>query len=349
MTSARIAGIGTALPPYIVDQHDVRAVIEGLFGATRPELDRLLQVFDHDHIRTRHFVRPISWYAEPHGFADCNAVYLQSAIELATQAAAAALSHAGISAADVDAIVCVSTTGIATPGIESFVAQALGCSPRTTRLPIVGLGCAGGVAGLARAAELCTARGGAPVLLIAVEICSTTFQRGVAEKSNIVASSIFGDGAAAVVLSGAGNGPRVGAGYSELFANSADVMGWDVIDTGLNVRFSRNIPDLVRSAMADVVQRYLAHVGRDRSSITSFIAHPGGAKVLDAYAEVLNVSARDVAFAKEVLRNYGNISSASVLFVLEAYLKEEHAHRSAAMCLALGPGFAAEFCLLEWT
>lgn len=349
MNEARIVGIGTALPDHVVTQHDVRDVVAALFGDRFSQIERILHVFDHDHIRTRRFVRPISWYAEPHGFRDCNDVYIESATDLATVAAARAIESSGHTASEISAVVVVSTTGIATPSIEAQVIQRLQCAPTTSRIPIVGLGCAGGVAGLARAAEICTARDGAPVLLIAVEICSVTFQRGQPTKSNIVASSIFGDGAAAVVISGSGTGPRVSHGYSELFPDTADIMGWDVIDTGLNVRFSRDIPDFVRSNMADVLDRFLSHAGLRRHQISTFVAHPGGAKVLDAYADVLGVPSANVNTAKDVLQEVGNISSASVLFVLERELQQHHEQGGRGLCLALGPGFSAEFCLLEWT
>jgi len=349
MTQARIAGIGTALPEHVIRQHDVRSVIEGLFGTRVPEIERILHVFDHDHIRTRRFVRPIEWYAEPHGLKDCNEVFVESATELAVQAAHKALERSGIAARDISAVIVVSTTGIATPSIESKLMQRLQCSPHTSRIPLFGLGCAGGVVGLARAAELCRARHGAPVLLVAVEICSVTFQRGEASKSNIVAASLFGDGAAAVVLSGTGQGPIVGDGFSELFPNTADIMGWDVIDSGLSVRFSRDIPEFVRSNMRSVFGRFLETTHMDPQRITTFVAHPGGAKVLDAYADVLHVPLSNVDLAKEVLRDVGNISSASVLFVLERELGLQHERGSVGVCLALGPGFSAEFCVLEWT
>ncbi len=348
MIQARIAGIGTALPEHVVRQDDVRNVVRTVFAAHGPHLERILQVFDHDHIHTRRFVRPISWYAEPHGFADCNEVYRTSATDLATEAATRALAASGCTAADISAVIFVSTTGIATPSIEAAVMQRLQCAPTTSRIPIVGLGCAGGVVGLARAAELCRARNGAPVLLIAAEICSVTFQRNEPTKSNIVAASIFGDGAAAVVISASGDGPIVGEGYSELFPNTEDIMGWDVVNTGLSVRFSRDIPDFVRGNMADVFARFLAHTHTDVQRLSTFVAHPGGAKVLDAYAEVLAVPASNVNTAKDVLREVGNISSASVLFVLERELQRLHASSTLGCCLALGPGFAAEFCLLEW-
>ncbi|CAN5512819.1 type III polyketide synthase BpsA [soil metagenome] len=349
MNEARIAGIGTALPEHIVTQDDVRAVVGALFGDRFSQIERILQVFEHDHIRTRRFVRPISWYAEQHGFRDCNNVYIETATDLATLAATRAIEGSGHTAQEISAIVFVSTTGIATPSIESTVLQRLQCAATTSRIPIVGLGCAGGVVGLARAAEICRARNGAPVLLIAAEICSVTFQRGEPTKSNIVASSIFGDGAAAVVISGSGQGPRVGHGYSELFPNTADIMGWDVIDTGLNVRFSRDIPDFVRTNMADVLDRFLTHTGLEKQQISTFVAHPGGAKVLDAYADVLGVPSVNVEMAKDVLREVGNISSASVLFVLGRELRQHHEQGSLGLCLALGPGFSAEFCTLEWT
>lgn len=342
MINVRIDGIGTASPEYIVDQQMVKSTVERVFGASVKDLSRLLQVFEHDHIQTRRFVRPPEWYAEHHGFAEANAVYAESALHLASKAARIALNGREDK---VEAIVVASTTGIMTPSLDAALIQALGLSLNTKRLPIFGLGCAAGVAGLARAAELSRALNGGLVLFIAVEICSVTFQQTDTSKSNIVGSSIFGDGAAAVCVSSRGSGPIIGKGFSSLFPDTQDIMGWDVTDTGLRVRFSRDIPSFVLEHIPTVVAEACASWGISLVDITDVIAHPGGAKVLEAYAVAIGKPRSAFDISRDVLREYGNMSSVSVLFVLERWMHSS-AHQGYALMSALGPGFSAEQLLL---
>lgn len=341
-----IAGIGTALPPYVVDQPTVRSIVEALFPDLPPSLTRVLSTFSHEHIATRHFVRPADWYGQQHGFGETNDVFIAEAVELATRAALAALSDAGLAAGDVDAVVVASTTGLATPSVDAAVAQRLGCKPTVTRMPIVGLGCAAGVSGLSRSADLCKA-GHNVVLFVAVEICSVTMQRSDRSKSNLVGTSLFGDGAGAVVIATSGRHGAIEQRYSHLFPQTEDIMGWDVIDTGLKVRFSRDIPAFVTMSVAPVLDMALQSWGITRADIDRIIPHPGGAKVLDAYASVLQRPVSDMQIAKDVLKHCGNMSSATVLFVLEQTLKEHASLSGRSLMTALGPGFSAEFLLLS--
>ncbi|MBU3742239.1 MAG: stilbene synthase [Candidatus Kapabacteria bacterium] len=344
--SVRIAGIGTALPPYVVDQPTVRSIVEAVFPDLPPTLQRVLSTFSHDHIQTRHFVRPPSWYAERHGFGHTNDTFIAEATTLATQAAQAALLDAGMTAESLSAVVVVSTTGLATPSLDAAVALNLGCLPSIKRMPIVGLGCAGGVTGLARAAEICSVLA-APVLFVAVEVCSVTMQRSDHSKSNLVGTSLFGDGAGAVVMHADGRYPRIAASWSHLFPGTEDIMGWEVVDTGLKVRFSRDIPAFISSNVGPVLQQALSAWSIADTDIDRLIPHPGGAKVLDAYAGLLGHSDDELAIARDVLRSCGNMSSATVLFVLELTLRSWRADDRLALMTALGPGFSAEFVLLE--
>lgn len=344
--SVRIAGVGTALPPYVVDQPTVRSIVESVFPDLPPAMHRVLSTFSHAHIETRHFVRPPAWYAEPHGFGESNDIFIAEATELATQAAEAALLDAGLLASDIDAIVVASTTGLATPSLDAAVALRLGCRPSVTRLPIVGLGCAAGVSGLARAAEL-SAVSGRTVLFVAVEVCSVTMQRNDVSKSNLVGTSLFGDGAGAVLLHAEGRYPAVRHAASHLFPGTDDIMGWEVIDTGLKVRFSRDIPTFVEEHVATVLHSVLATWGISLDDIDTIIPHPGGAKVLDAYARLLQRDEEAVRIARDVLRTCGNMSSATVLFVLEKTLRASTTLPNVALMTALGPGFSAEFILLD--
>lgn len=343
---ARIAGVGTALPPYVVDQPTVRSIVEAVFPNLPPSLHHVLSTFSHEHIETRCFVRPSNWYAEQHGFGETNDVFIAEAVNLAADAASAALSDAGLHARDVDAIVVASTTGLATPSLDAVVAQRLGCKPTVTRMPIVGLGCAAGVSGLSRSADLCKA-GHACVLFVAVEICSVTMQRSDLSKSNLVGTSLFGDGAAAVVIGPDGRYGAIEHTYSHLFPQTEDIMGWDVIDTGLKVRFSRDIPAFVTTSVAPVIDSALQSWGIAHENIDRVIPHPGGAKVLDAYANILQRPESDMQIAKDVLKACGNMSSATVLFVLERTLKQTPTLSGRSLMTALGPGFSAEFLLIS--
>jgi len=345
MMSVGIQGIGTAVPEHVVDQQMVRSTVERVFGDRVPDLSRLLSVFEHDHIHTRRFVREPAWYAQDHGFAESNRVYAESAVALAERAARIACAGREH---DIAAVVVVSTTGIMTPSLDATLIQRLGLSPHTVRVPVFGLGCAGGVAGLARAADISRSMHGAAVLMVAVEICSVTFRQSDVRTSNIVASSIFGDGAAAVVVSAAPHHVSIGNGISTLFADTHDIMGWDVLDDGLSVRFSRDIPSFVRSNIPDVLIHAYSTWNIDARDVSAVIAHPGGAKVLDAYAEATSLPTSTFAHARDTLRTFGNMSSASVLFVLDAWYNDPQRTRSGhALMAALGPGFSSELLLLS--
>jgi alkylresorcinol/alkylpyrone synthase len=348
MSSPRVCGVGLALPPYAVRQEDIKNFAASLFQEKLDQLERLLPVFDNACIAVRHLAQPLAWYAVEHSFAEANAKYGEIALELAETAAAAALADSGLAPADIGAVLLVSSTGITTPTIDAQLIQRLGLSAHAARLPVWGLGCAGGVSGLARAAELVTAVPGRAVLLVAVELCSLTFQRNDFSKSNLVGAGIFADGAAAVVVAAGGKGPEILGTHSTLFADTEDVMGWDVVATGLKVRFSRDIPAIVRRYLSDLITAACRQWGVAKEEIAYCIAHPGGAKVLEAYADSLGLPAVDLSVAYDVLADYGNMSSASVLFVLAEFLRRQPAAGRYGLMLALGPGFSAEQVLFRW-
>jgi len=344
MITQFIRGIGTAVPEHIVGQADVRTVVQSLFGGSSAEVARLLAVFDHDHIEQRHFAMPLSWYAEEHTWAEQNEVWRTQAIALAVESANRAIQDAGISAKEVDRIVIASTTGFATPSIDVEVMMQLGCKATTARLPVVGLGCAGGVAGLRHAASW-----NGTVLFIAVEICTVTFQKGDPSKSNIVGTSLFADGAAAVVMSPEHDGGgrlAIRGGHSVVFPGTEDIMGWDIQDSGLKVRFRRDIPAFVEQHSAGVLTEACLEWGIRRSDIQSVIAHPGGAKVLQALALTYGFSGPCINDAADVLRMHGNMSSPTVLFVLQRAITRGLETGYHVMS-ALGPGFSSEHVLLE--
>ena len=344
-----IRSIATSVPPNRVTQTEAENFAARIFEDRLEGADRLLSVFRNSRVECRHLCRPLEWFATTHTFPETNAVYAEAALELAVEASGRAIEQAGIAPSEVAMVLLVSSTGISTPSLDCRLIQSLGLSCHTPRLPIWGLGCAGGVAGLARAAELCNVVPGRCVLLVAVEVCSTTFQEGDASKANLVATSLFGDGAAAVVLTLADDGgPELLGSHSRLFADSEDIMGWDLVESGLKVRFSRSIPSFVEQQLADVTSAAFAGWSVQPNDVRHFVLHPGGPRVLDAYAASLELSPARLVEAYDILGRFGNMSSPTVLFVLERYLANVRASHDLGIIVALGPGFSAETVLFRW-
>jgi alkylresorcinol/alkylpyrone synthase len=340
-----VRGIGTAVPEHVVGQADVKDVVAALFSNAALDVDRLLSVFDHDHIQRRHFAMPLSWYAQEHTWPEQHAVWHAAALELAMRAAQAALDDAGWTAQEVESIVVATTTGFATPSLDAELLLQMGCRPSCARLPIVGLGCAAGVSGLRHAAQM-----QGKVLFVAVEVCSVTFQRNDLSKSNVVGTSLFADGAAAIAIESTAE-QRSGdlvirEGYGVVFEDTSDIMGWDVADEGLRVRFRRDIPAFVHEHLGEVLDDACMQWGIDREAVRSYITHPGGAKVLAAFAQVCGLQLGDLQDSVDVLRMFGNMSSPTVLFVLQQARRRGMAAGVHVMS-ALGPGFSSELLLLE--
>lgn len=343
----RIRAVATAVPDHHLPQAELRAFAEQLFRDDFPALPRLLRVFDNAGVGQRQFARPLSWYGEPHSFPAKNEVYVEQALALSERAANRALQRSAVPTEQLGAIVFVTSTGVATPSLDAELVQRLDLPRSIARVPVWGLGCAGGAAGLARAAAL--VRGlNKPVLLICVEICSATFMHEDRSTSNLVAVALFGDGAAAVVLAPDGEGPAVLGGFSHLVDRSADVMGWDLREQGLQVRFARSIPGIVVEHAAAVVEAGLRPHGLRRQDVSSWVLHPGGAKVLSAYERALSLPPAALDHARAVLHEHGNMSSSTALFVLERWLAATPAADRNAVLMGLGPGFCAEGALLRW-
>ena len=353
----RLAALATAVPPHAVTQDRVKEFARNLFReALRADDARLLAVFDHAGIRTRNVCAPLEWFAHDHAFAEKNALYLEHAVRLGAEVAARAIAQAGLGPRDVDHLVWVSSTGIAAPTVDARIAGVMGLRADVRRTPIWGLGCAGGAAGLARAREFALADPGTRVLLIALELCSLTFQRNDLSKRNLVAASLFGDGAAAALVVADGE-PATRGGYrsldlvaasSTLWPDTLDVMGWDVDGEGLHVIFARDIPTIVRERVRPGLAEFLARHDLTLASLDHVVAHPGGMKVLAAYQEALGLGPSALDHARAVLRDHGNMSSPTCLFVLQRFLESGTiAAGETAVLSALGPGFCAEYVLLR--
>jgi alkylresorcinol/alkylpyrone synthase len=346
----RLAAIATAVPPHCLDQSNVVTRVEQLFGRS-PDLGRLIAVYANSGIARRYSVVPLDWFDEPHGWVDRNRAYVAGALDLIEAAASRALDMAGIGVDEIGGIVAVSTTGVATPSLDALLIERLRLPPGVQRLPIFGLGCAGGALGLARAATLSASMPDKAVLLVVVELCTLQFRRDDLARSNIVATALFGDGAAAVVLRCGERtaGPAIVAAGEHTWPHSIDIMGWEVAEDGLKAIFSRDIPRLVAAELGPVLGGFLARHGLALGDINRFICHPGGPKVIDAYETLFGDGFPGSAEARRSLRDYGNMSAASVLFVLERLLAatlDAGEDWGRALLTALGPGFSAGFVVL---
>ncbi|HEV3090608.1 MAG TPA: 3-oxoacyl-[acyl-carrier-protein] synthase III C-terminal domain-containing protein [Candidatus Cybelea sp.] len=320
--------------------------IDLALGPRSREIVRLLPMFSNTGIDRRYSCVPIEWYEDLHDWPQRNAVYLASAVDLLERATREALARARRRPEEIGAIVVVSTTGIATPSLDALLMERMALPPTTRRLPIFGLGCAGGVIGLERAATMARANPGSLVLFLVVELCALSFRRDDFSKSNIVATALFGDGAAAALLCCDGDGPGVVAGGEFTWPDSLDVMGWDVTNDGLKAIFSRDIPELVTTKLHEIAVDFLARHDLALQDIDRFICHPGGAKVLDALEVAFEIGPERLSDSRDVLREYGNMSAATVMFVLDRTLASKKPWKRALLS-ALGPGFTAGFTLLE--
>ena len=316
-----------------------------LFAPGIRNFERLAPVYRNAQIETRYSCVPIDWYRQDHRFADRNALYVENAVALLQRVARDCVADAGLDLAEIDGLVVASTTGIATPSLDALLIERLAMRRDIERLPIFGLGCAGGVIGLARTAQMALSRPDARFLFLVVELCGLTFRTNDHSKSNVIATALFGDGAAGALVGCGVDGPAIAGWGEHTWPDTLDVMGWDVRDDGLAVVFSADIPQIVRTRMQDAARRFLSAHGLDFADIDSFVCHPGGAKVLDALEEIYGVEPGGLVHSRQVLRQYGNMSAATVMFVLRQALEAGGARRH--MLTTLGPGFTAGFMLVE--
>jgi len=336
--------------PYKTDQQEVKRQAQEMFSVNFPEAGRLIFAFDNTEIVTRNFCKPLSYYARPNTFEERNNEYINTALDYSILAIEDCVHKAGIDKQDITDILFVSTTGLATPSIDALIINKLRLNPHINRIPIWGLGCGGGVSGMAKANMVAKANPDAVVLLVAVELCSLTLIKSDYSKSNFIGSSLFSDGIAACIVMGDNHGADkqvtfVGSS-SKLYYDSLDVMGWDFQDTGFKVLFSKDIPQFINEHInADIIEFLSKHELR-LSDIKNFIFHPGGKKVLDAYKSALAVEGDFLKVTREVMNGYGNMSSATVLYVLEKFMREGFEDGYGLM-LAMGPGFSSEMVLLE--
>lgn len=355
-----ILGVSTALPPNVIEQASIATLLKALWGEKYDQSRRWRSTFEQIQrsvrIDRRYLALPVGEYPALDSFAKTNAAWTREAPELGAAAARRALAAAGLTARDVDQLFFVTGTGIATPSLDARIVNRLGMRPDVRRTPIFGLGCAGGVAGVIRAADVLRGFPDQIAMVVSAELCSLTLQRADDSVANIIASALFGDGAAAVVLGGArtasrgaGPIPRIAATRSVFYPDSERMMGWEVVDSGFKIVLSPAIPELVREHLGGDVDAMLAGAGLARSAISHWIAHTGGNRVLEAIATALELPPGALERSWRLLAATGNLSSASVLFVLRDLLEARVAGPGDyAVMLAMGPGFCAELALLRW-
>ena len=346
MQSCSILSLATAVPPNSITQADAKALGRRAFGGKLALFDRLAGVFDNAGIDKRHLVAPADWYEQGHGWAERNSVYLQAAEQLFEEAARAAISQAGLEPRDIDGVVSVSSTGIATPSLEARVAPRLGLRDDIGRVPLFGLGCAGGVSGLATAARLASAQPGSRWLFVTVETCSISIRLDSDDPAAIVATALFADGAAAAVV-GTGDGglAHIRTSAEKLWPDTLKIMGWQVEDPGLAVLFDRAIPPFIERELEAAVHGMLGSMGIARADVSRLCCHPGGVNVIDAIEKSLALPAGELDVEREILSEYGNMSAPTVLFVLDRLIARGLPER--VLMTAFGPGFTCAGMLLE--
>jgi alkylresorcinol/alkylpyrone synthase len=350
-----ISSVGRALPPNFADQETLVSAFRTYWGERHFNVERLADLFRATQVKGRHLALPLAGYAALDSFRKCNDAFIRVGTDLGEAAVRDALDRAGLVPADVGHLFFVTVTGVATPSLDALLMNRLGLPPSVKRTPIFGLGCMAGAAGLARASDALRAFPEEVAVLLSVELCSLTLQRDDASVTNLIASGLFGDGAAAVVLEGgarasrppAGAGPRILATRSSFYRDTERVMGWDVVDSGFKVVLSAQVPQVVAANIGRDVDGFLSEHGLARGDVKHWIAHTGGPRVLEAFQAALGLPPAALARSWSSLREIGNLSSASVLFVLGDTLEAADARPGElGLLAAMGPGFASELVLL---
>ncbi|MDE2302653.1 MAG: type III polyketide synthase [Sphingomonadales bacterium] len=341
-----LLSLATASPPHVLHQAEALAIGRDLLGARFADFERMTAVYANAGVEHRQLARPAEWYRHAHEFPERTEAYLEVAGELFVAAAERALADAGLSGAKVDTTVTVSSTGIATPSLEARVMERMGFRGAMSRVPVFGLGCAGGVSGLALAARLARSEPGSIVLFVTVELCSLTLRTREVNKADIISTALFGDGAAACVLRCGDEGFAQITGSAETtWPGTLDIMGWRMEPDGLGVVLNRAIPAFAQRHMRAAMVAMLARQALAIEDIDRFICHPGGAKVIDAIEQALALGQGALAEEREVLRCHGNMSAPTALFVLDHVRRRALPPRAALV--ALGPGFTASTLTLS--
>ncbi|MEA2830655.1 MAG: alkylresorcinol/alkylpyrone synthase [Bradyrhizobium sp.] len=346
MSTAALVSLATSVPPHVFLQKDVLAAAWDVFGPRFPEFERFSSIFSNTGIIKRHAVKPFEWYMEPRGWPERTEAFLEGAATLFVDVAEKALADAHLKGSDIDTVVTVCSTGIATPSLDARVARRMGFRSDVSRVPVFGLGCAGGVSGLSIASRLAQARPGTNVLLVTLELCSLALRLDKLTKANIISVSLFGDGAAAIILrAGDGGATRIEHTGEHLWPDTLDIMGWSVDPEGFGVILRRTVPEFVTTQLVPAVTGILGRMQLSLADIDQFVCHPGGAKVIHALETALALDQGTLEHERQIIADYGNMSSPTVLFVLERARAKGLPARS--LLTALGPGFTASCVTLR--
>jgi alkylresorcinol/alkylpyrone synthase len=348
----KIVGAGSAFPNHVYTQQAITAALKHYWQGRleRPEsLDRL---HANCGVERRHLSLPIEHYARLDTFGKTNTVWIETAEQLGSTAICRAVTPHNIEPQDIDALFFTSVTGISSPSIDARLVNRMKLNPRIKRMPLFGLGCVAGAAGIARAADYLRAFPDQIATLLSVELCSLTWQRDDLSTANLISTGLFGDGAAAVVLAGSDTGfegPEIVATRSSFYPQTEDAMGWEVSEKGFQIVLSPRVVNIIEDNLARDADAFLAEQGLSRADIGSWILHTGGPKILDAVAHALELPDKALEPSWECLKRVGNLSSASVLVVLEDFLgRRRPAPGTYSVLAAMGPGFCSEFVLMRW-
>ena len=348
----RISAVGKAFPPHYYDQGDLLSALKVEWAREHHNPARLDRLHRNVLVGGRHLALPIEEYDRLDTWGKANDAWIRVAQDVGAEAVRDALRRAGLTGQDVAALITVTVTGVATPSLDARLMNRLDLPPGVKRLPIFGLGCVAGAAGISRATDYVRAYPDQAAVLLSVELCSLTLQRQDLSIPNLIATGLFGDGAAAVVITGddkPSDGPEVVATRSVFYPGTERVMGWDISEHGFGIVLSADVPKMVTDNLRQDVDRFLADHGLGRGDIASWVCHPGGPKVLQAMEEALELDADALAVTWRSLREVGNLSSTSVLLVLQETMAEHRpATGSYGMITAMGPGFCSELVLLRW-
>ena len=360
----RIAGVASAMPEHRYSQDTITTALKSIFWKGKLERpERLEQLHSRVGVDHRHLAFPLERYGQFASWGETNAAWFEVAQELGIRAIDAALDRAEMSRHDLNALFVVSITGIASPSLDARLINRMQLRPDIKRTPIFGVGCAGGAVGLSRAADYTLAYPDHTAAILAVEICSLTMQRDDMSTVNLIAAGLFGDGAAAVVVRGsktddptsagsrisAREGPKILACGSVFYPDTEEIMGWDISENGFKVVLSPRLPELIKQNLAGDIDTFLGKHKLRRADIGNWVIHTGGPKVLNAIQDTLGLQDSDLEQSWNSLKRFGNLSSASVLLVLEEVLMN-HAPEPGTygVLLAMGPGFCSEIILMRW-
>lgn len=348
----KIAAVRTAFPPHWYDQRTLTEALIEIIGADDRLADRLRRLHGHCRIDGRYLTLPVEAYRTLGDFTRANAQWIKGALRLGEESSRAALAAAGFGPEDVDAVYFSTVTGLASPSIDARLVTRLGLRPDVKRLPLFGLGCVAGAAALSRAADFVRGHPDGVALVLTIEQCSLTLQTGDRSTANLISTGLFGDGAAAAVVVGEhrrANGPRIEATRSVFYPETEHVMGWEIGSHGLRIVLSAEVPNVARERVPGDLDSFLGERGLARSDVARWIAHPGGPKVLEALQDGLGVPRESLDISWKCLARAGNLSSASVLMILEETLRVRPGDPGDfGVLLAMGPGFCSEFVLLRW-